>query len=122
MRKLLTLLGVGIALTLIFGCSDSPPTVNAPVDHAAIELVPRPEFIETRPDAAVQAAIPVVHISVSERMRPAATPCEIWVGVKGPAVCPFSAMCQLAGGGGGGGGRSGDGCPPATPGAVPGLH
>lgn len=51
------LLGIGMLLTLLFGCNDSPPTINGPVDHAKIELVPRPEFVETRPESEVQNAI-----------------------------------------------------------------
>lgn len=57
MRKLFTLFFIGMALTLFYGCSDSPPTVNAPLDHESLNLVPRPEFIETRPDAEVQNAV-----------------------------------------------------------------
>jgi hypothetical protein len=37
MRNILTALGIGMLLTLLFGCSDLPPTINAPVDHANID-------------------------------------------------------------------------------------
>ncbi len=57
MRKLFTLFFIGLALTLIYGCSDSPPTVNAPLDTETLNLVQRPEYIETRPDAEVQNAV-----------------------------------------------------------------
>jgi hypothetical protein len=48
MKKWLWLLVAGAALLMVFGCSDTPPTQSSGVDHS-IELVPRPEFIETRP-------------------------------------------------------------------------
>ncbi len=57
MRRLPGLLCVGLTLALVFGCSNSPPTSGDSDQQAAIELVPRPQFVETRPDAAVQAAI-----------------------------------------------------------------
>jgi hypothetical protein len=57
MKKLLGLLCVALALALVYGCSDSPNTSLAPDQQPNVTLVPRPEFIETRPEAEVQAAI-----------------------------------------------------------------
>ena len=57
MRKLLVLLGIGMMLTLLFGCSESPPTqpvIQNGVDHS-IQLVERPQFVETRPPEMVAA-------------------------------------------------------------------
>lgn len=51
MKKLLALLFTGVALLLVFGCSHTPPT-QSNVDHS-IELVQRPNFIETRPPEVV---------------------------------------------------------------------
>jgi hypothetical protein len=48
MKHLLALLLAAVALFLIFGCSDSLPTQPSGVDHS-IQLVQRPDFIETRP-------------------------------------------------------------------------
>jgi uncharacterized caspase-like protein len=45
----------GVALCLVFGCTENPPTQpNQTVDHA-VALVQRPEFIETRPQEVVAA-------------------------------------------------------------------
>jgi len=57
MKKLLGLLCIGLTLALVYGCSDSPNTSLAPDQQPTVNLVPRPEFVETRPDAQVQAAI-----------------------------------------------------------------
>jgi len=56
MKKLLILLGLGLTLLLMFGCSDSP-NVTQPSDAPAITLVERPEFIETRPEAVISQFI-----------------------------------------------------------------
>jgi hypothetical protein len=48
MKKWLWLLLAGAALLMVFGCSETPPTQSSGVDYS-IELVQRPEFIETRP-------------------------------------------------------------------------
>ena len=47
MKQLLALLLAGVALFLVFGCSDTPPT-QSNVDHTVL-LVQRPGYIETRP-------------------------------------------------------------------------
>jgi hypothetical protein len=51
MKQFLTVLLAGMALLLVFGCSDSGPT-QPNVDHSAL-LVQRPDFIETRPPEVV---------------------------------------------------------------------
>ncbi len=47
MKKLLAFAMVAVGLLLVFGCSQSPPTQSS-VDHS-IQLVQRPNFVETRP-------------------------------------------------------------------------
>lgn len=47
MRKLLALLLAGVALLMVFGCGETPPT-QSNADQAVL-LVQRPEFIDTRP-------------------------------------------------------------------------
>ena len=47
MKQLLILTLAGLALLFMFGCSEDPPT-QSNVDHT-IQLVQRPEFVETRP-------------------------------------------------------------------------
>ncbi len=47
MKQLLAFLLMGVALFFIFGCSDSVPT--QPSVDQSVQLVQRPEFIETRP-------------------------------------------------------------------------
>lgn len=57
MKKLLLVLLASAMLLLVFGCSQSPPTQPASsdgVDHS-IQLVERPQFIETRPPEVVAA-------------------------------------------------------------------
>ena len=53
MKRLLPLVLVGVAMMMVFGCSDTPPTQSS-VDHSAM-LVQRPDFIETRPPDVVAA-------------------------------------------------------------------
>jgi len=53
MKQLLALVLAGVALLLVFGCSDTPPT-QPNVDQSLL-LVQRPEFIETRPPEVVEA-------------------------------------------------------------------
>jgi len=53
MKQLLAVLLAGMTLLFVFGCSESP-TNQTGVDHS-IQLVQRPEFIETRPPEVVAA-------------------------------------------------------------------
>ncbi len=57
MKKLLMMLCVVSALLLLYGCSDSPPTGSDPPKPTAINMVPRPEFVDSRPQAEIEAAI-----------------------------------------------------------------
>jgi len=52
MKKLLVLTLAAVTLLLVFGCSDTPPPTQSNVDHT-IQLVQRPEFVETRPPEVV---------------------------------------------------------------------
>lgn len=56
MKQLLAFVLVGLAMLLLFGCSQNPPTqpVQSQVDHS-IQLVERPPFVETRPADVVEA-------------------------------------------------------------------
>lgn len=53
MKQLLAVLLAGMTLLFVFGCSESP-TNQSGADHS-IQLVQRPEFIETRPPEVVAA-------------------------------------------------------------------
>lgn len=53
MKHLLTLMLAVVALLLAFGCSEQPPT--QPNADQAVQLVQRPDFIETRPPEVVAA-------------------------------------------------------------------
>ena len=75
MKQLLALMLAGVALLLMFGCSDSPPT-QSNVDHS-VTLVERPEFIETRPEEVVSnftMTISKVPIAVLEKKPPEPPP------------------------------------------------
>ena len=55
MKKLLVFVLAAMTLSLVFGCSQSPPTQTQSdntVDHS-VALVQRPEFVETRPPEVV---------------------------------------------------------------------
>lgn len=52
MKKLLVLTLAAVTLLLAFGCSDTQPPTQSSVDYT-IQLVQRPEFIETRPPEVV---------------------------------------------------------------------
>ncbi len=57
MKQLLGLVLAVVALLLVFGCSDTPPTQSSSqsgVDHS-VALVERPQFVETRPQEVVEA-------------------------------------------------------------------
>ena len=54
MKLRLLLLAIGSIMLLALGCSESP-NINSPVDMETIQLVQRPDFIDTRPQE-VQAA------------------------------------------------------------------
>lgn len=47
MKRLLAVVLAGVALLMVFGCSDSPPTQSTGENLGT--LVQRPEFVETRP-------------------------------------------------------------------------
>ncbi len=51
-KKLFPLVLSVVALLLLFGCSETPPTKSS-LDYASYELVERPEFVETRPPEVV---------------------------------------------------------------------
>lgn len=55
MKHLLALMLALMTLLLIFGCSETPPTQSSSTSHVdhAINLVQRPQFIETRPPEVV---------------------------------------------------------------------
>lgn len=74
MKQVLAFLLIGMALFLIFGCSDSIPTQPS-VDHSIL-LVQRPDFIETRPPEVVAnftLTTAMVPFSVMEK-KPAPPP------------------------------------------------
>ena len=78
MKQLLTFVIAVLTLLFIFGCSESPPTqsIQATVDHS-IELVQRPNFIETRPaDMVAQFTLSItdVPIGVLEKKPPKPPP------------------------------------------------
>ena len=54
MKRVLTLLGVGVALLMVFGCSDSPVPTNSTHDMSNVQLVVRPQFVDSRPQATIQ--------------------------------------------------------------------
>lgn len=54
MKRVLTLLAVGVALLMVFGCSDSPAPTNSTIDMSEVQLVVRPQFVDTRPQATIQ--------------------------------------------------------------------
>ena len=54
MRRALLVILASLSLLLLFGCSEDP---NAPVSPTEqIQLVQRPEFVDTRPEAVIQAS------------------------------------------------------------------
>lgn len=74
MNKVLLLLAVSLMMMLMFGCSDSPD-VNQPTDGPTINLVQRPEFIETRPEAELsQYILKNVAFEVAEKKPPKPPP------------------------------------------------
>ena len=54
MKKFLALFTVCCALLVIFGCSQSPTTSDSSDNALATQLVQRPQFVETRPQAVVE--------------------------------------------------------------------
>lgn len=54
MKLRLLLLAIGSIMLLALGCSESP-NINSPVDMESIQLVQRPDFIDTRPEEVQQA-------------------------------------------------------------------
>ena len=75
MKQLLALMLAGVALLLMFGCSDSPPT-QSNIDHS-VTLVERPEFIETRPEEVVASftmTTSKVPIAILEKKPPKPPP------------------------------------------------
>jgi hypothetical protein len=74
MKKVLLLFAVSLMMMLMFGCSDSPD-VNKPTDGPTINLVQRPEFIETRPEAVVsQFTLTNVAYETAEKKPPKPPP------------------------------------------------
>lgn len=58
MRRLLLTLFAAALVLMMFGCSDSPTNSTSRIDNVpAFELVQRPDFVDTRPQAAIAAAI-----------------------------------------------------------------
>jgi len=54
MKKLFLLLALCCTILLIFGCSESPKVTNPTGDAAIGTMVPRPEFVDNRPDAVIE--------------------------------------------------------------------
>ena len=54
MKRILALLTVGVALLMVFGCSDSPAPTNSTFDMSNVQLVVRPQFVDTRPQSVIQ--------------------------------------------------------------------
>ena len=65
MKRLLTLVMAIAALLLVYGCDQNSPTQSAGIDHAAYVLVERPEFVDTRPPAEIEAAVMNVALDYS---------------------------------------------------------
>ena len=75
MKQFLGLLLAVLALMMAFGCSNDQPTQTSPnagVDYS-VELVQRPDFIETRPQAEVEAHTFKVE-AVSDMLKKKPTP------------------------------------------------
>ena len=72
MRRLLALVLAGVALLLVFGCSDSPPTQST--GDQLGPLVQRPEFVETRPPEVVASftlsQVPLAIESLKKKPQP----------------------------------------------------
>jgi len=88
MKQFLGLVLAVLALMLLFGCSGEPPTQTSPnsgVDHS-IELVQRPEFIETRPEEVVAAyTIDVAEVAISvDKKKPVPPPDDTTSGDPNP--------------------------------------
>jgi hypothetical protein len=85
MKQLLALLLAGVALFMIFGCSDSGPT-QPNVDHS-VTLVQRPNFIETRPPEVVAnftMFTSMVPLGVLEKKPPPPPPPDTTTGDPNP--------------------------------------
>jgi len=55
MKKLLILFALCCSLLLVFGCSETPDHSVSPTQSASINIVQRPQFVETRPQSVVDA-------------------------------------------------------------------
>jgi len=55
--RLRLMFSVALLLLLAAGCSKDSPTVSTTADFHALALVPRPEFIDTRPQAVIDAHV-----------------------------------------------------------------
>jgi len=55
MKRILALFAVGAALLMVFGCSDSPAPTSSMPDMSNVQLVVRPQFVDTRPDGVIES-------------------------------------------------------------------
>jgi hypothetical protein len=55
--RLRLMFSVALLLLLVVGCSKDSPTVSTTADLHSLALVPRPEFVDTRPEAVIQAHV-----------------------------------------------------------------
>ncbi|MBU8933294.1 MAG: caspase family protein [candidate division Zixibacteria bacterium] len=77
MKRLLTLVMAIAALLLVYGCDQTPPTQSAGIDHAAYVLVERPQFVDTRPAAEIEAATlkaPLDYSAMAQKKPPKPPP------------------------------------------------
>ncbi|MFH2048672.1 MAG: hypothetical protein ABIJ12_04425, partial [bacterium] len=62
MKLRLLLLAIGTLMLIALGCSQSP-NINGPVDMETIQLVQRPDFVDTRPQEVINVHIMSINVN-----------------------------------------------------------